>query len=137
MNINYITFAQNLQRLMDEKGVDRKKLCDDLSIKYVTVSSWLEARKYPRIDNMDLLARYFNVPVAYLSTKWDSQITSDNLYDEKSAPTAPVQNGLTPRQERIVKLFNELTESQQDNIIGRAELLAEQNENEHFEEDIG
>ena len=57
--------------------------------------------------------------------------------DEKSAPTEPVQNALTPRQERIVNLFNELTESQQDNIIGRAEMLAEQNENESAEEGAG
>ena len=57
--------------------------------------------------------------------------------DEKSAPAEPVQNALTPRQERIVNLFNELTESQQDNIIGRAEMLAEQNENESAEEGTG
>lgn len=35
---------------------------------------------------------------------------------------------LTERQNRIVLLFEKLTEAQQDNIIGRAEMLAEQNE---------
>lgn len=53
-------------------------------------------------------------------------------------PTSkPAANALTPRQERIVNLFNELTEPQQDNIIGRAELLAEQNENDPAEEGAG
>lgn len=35
---------------------------------------------------------------------------------------------LTSKQIQIVKLFEKLTEPQQDNIIGRAELLAEMNE---------
>ena len=61
--------------------------------------------------------------------------------DEKSAPAdegkSEKMKDLTSRQERIVKLFDELTEPQQDNIIGRAELLAEQNENESAEEGAG
>jgi len=38
---------------------------------------------------------------------------------------------LTRRQKRIVELFNGLTEEQQDNIIGRAEMLSELNEQEY------
>lgn len=133
MNINYITFAQNLQRLMDENGVDRNKLCNDLGLKYSTVSEWLSAKKYPRIDKIEQLANYFRVKKSDLIEKESMHYSED----EKSAPAEPVQNTLTPRQERIVNLFNELTEPQQDNIIGRAELLAEQNENDPAEEGAG
>ena len=112
MNINYITFAQNLQKLMDQKGIDRKKLCDDLGLKYVTVSSWLEARKYPRIDFMDLLARYFNVPIAFLSTKWNGQTISNKIEDEKSAPTDDGES----EDKEFEKMYKSLTASEQADV---------------------
>ena len=44
---------------------------------------------------------------------------------------AIANNDLTSRQKRIVELFNDLTEEQQDNLIGRAEMLVELNEQEY------
>lgn len=43
---------------------------------------------------------------------------------------------LTQRQNKIINLFSELTEAQQDNLIGRAELFVEQNEQEKKQEKI-
>ena len=54
-------FALNLQRLMQLKEVDRRRLCDDLKFKYSTVSEWLSGSKYPRIDKIEALADYFGV----------------------------------------------------------------------------
>lgn len=42
---------------------------------------------------------------------------------------------LSYRKKRIVELFDELTPQQQDNIIGRAELLAEQNDEAYKQEE--
>ena len=53
--------AQNLKRLMRIKNVDRNTMCDDLKLKYSTVSEWLSANKYPRIDKIELMANYFGV----------------------------------------------------------------------------
>ena len=36
--------AQNLKRLMRIKNVDRNTMCDDLKLKYSTVSEWLSAK---------------------------------------------------------------------------------------------
>ncbi len=46
---------------MDSAGVDRYKLCEDLGFKYSTVSEWLSANKYPRMDKIEMLASYFKV----------------------------------------------------------------------------
>lgn len=84
MKINCITIAQNIQRLMDQKGIDRNKLCEDLGLKYATVSSWLEATKYPRMDKIDMLAEYFEVPRVYLTEQWYTQIQGvPHLFDSK------------------------------------------------------
>lgn len=75
---NKSIFAKRLHYYMEQKGVDRRQLCDDLNLKYSTVSEWLSANKYPRIDKIELLANYFG-------------ITKSNLIeDDKPADTLTV-----------------------------------------------
>lgn len=58
---NKTILAKNLSFYMAEKGIDRNQLCDDLGFKYSTVSEWLSAKKYPRMDKIEMLSAYFNV----------------------------------------------------------------------------
>ena len=53
--------TQNLQRLMDSRGIDRNKLCADLGFKYTTLTDWLKGNTYPRIDKIEMMANYFGV----------------------------------------------------------------------------
>ncbi|MFV0557906.1 MAG: helix-turn-helix domain-containing protein, partial [Enterococcus sp.] len=59
-------FADNLKFQMDQAGISRNKLAKDLNIKYSTLSDWLNANTYPRIDKVELLSEYFEVPKYYL-----------------------------------------------------------------------
>ena len=63
--MNNIIFAQNLQRLMNKSKIDRSKLCDDLGFKYSTVSEWLSAKKYPRMEKIEKLAEYIEYQNEY------------------------------------------------------------------------
>ena len=58
---NKDVFAHNLSYQMNRKGIDRNQLCSDLNFKYSTVSEWIAARKYPRIDKIEMLANYFGI----------------------------------------------------------------------------
>lgn len=58
---NKQVLAKNLIFYMEKNNVDRYKLCEDLDFKYSTVSEWLSAKKYPRIDSIEKLANYFGV----------------------------------------------------------------------------
>lgn len=58
---NKQVLAKNLSYYMEKNNVDRYKLCEDLSFKYSTVSEWLSAKKYPRIDSIEKLANYFGI----------------------------------------------------------------------------
>ena len=69
-------FADNLQRHMDQNGIDRNKLCADLDLKYTTVCGWLSAEKYPRIDKIEILAHYFGIKKSDLV---EDQSKSDKL----------------------------------------------------------
>lgn len=54
-------FAKNLKRYMSKNDVDRNELSKHLNIAYTTLSDWINAKKYPRIDNIEILANYFNI----------------------------------------------------------------------------
>jgi transcriptional regulator with XRE-family HTH domain len=54
-------FAQNLNWYLAEAGKERSEVCEALKINYSTMTEWLNARKYPRIDKIELLANYFGI----------------------------------------------------------------------------
>ena len=58
--------AKNIQHYLDLKGIDRNEMCRDLGFKYTTVSNWLQGVKYPRIDKIEIMARYFGITKADL-----------------------------------------------------------------------
>jgi repressor LexA len=63
---------------MDKNGIDRNQLCEALGFKYSTVSEWLSAKKYPRMDKIELLAEYFGIKKSDLI---EQTIDSDPLSD--------------------------------------------------------
>ena len=59
---NKEVFAKNLKYYMDKNGKDRNQICADLpQIAYTTLATWLQAKAYPRIDMIELLANYFGI----------------------------------------------------------------------------
>ncbi len=63
---NKAIMAKNIQRLMDKAGKTRLQVCDDLGFKYTTFTDWVNGNRYPRIDKIEMLARYFGVSKAEL-----------------------------------------------------------------------
>lgn len=76
--------AENIQRLMNNRGIDRNKICADLGFKYTTFTDWVKGKTYPRIDKIELMADYFGVPKSHLI---ESQDTID-LFNTKKAKIA-------------------------------------------------
>jgi len=66
---NKETMAENIQYYLDRQHKDRSDLCRDLGFKYTTVSNWLQGTKYPRIDKIEMMARYFGITKADLVEK--------------------------------------------------------------------
>ncbi|MGM9881608.1 MAG: helix-turn-helix domain-containing protein [Bacilli bacterium] len=54
-------FANNLKYYLKLYDIDRNKVCDSLSIPYSTFADWINAKKYPRIDKIEILANYFGI----------------------------------------------------------------------------
>ncbi|MFR8652734.1 helix-turn-helix domain-containing protein [Megamonas funiformis] len=82
-------FSNNLKFFMQQRNKTRKEICDDLNIKYTTFADWYNGNKYPRIDKIELLAKYFG-------------IQKSDLIEEKN-DTNKNSLELTARDERDIK----------------------------------
>jgi len=63
---NKEVFSQNLNFYMKLHKKDRNKVAKDLGLNYSTVRDWTNGRAYPRIDKIELLANYFDIPKSKL-----------------------------------------------------------------------
>lgn len=54
--------ANNLNSLLHSKGKTQADVIRELGVAEATVRSWFNGEKYPRIDKLQMLADYFNVP---------------------------------------------------------------------------
>jgi repressor LexA len=46
---------------MDINGKTRRDVCEALGFSYYTFSDWVNGKKYPRMDKVEMLAKYFGV----------------------------------------------------------------------------
>lgn len=53
--------AKNIRHYMDIKNVRPKDVCSVLNIPMATFSDWINAKSYPRIDKIELMANYFGI----------------------------------------------------------------------------
>ena len=63
MNSN---FPERLKELRVEKGVGQEKLAADIGVGNGTISLWENGLREPKMSNLILLAKYFDVTIDYL-----------------------------------------------------------------------
>ena len=54
-------FAKNLKHYMDKSGKNQKELAEIVGVTAPTFNEWIKGKKYPRIDKIEILAKYFNI----------------------------------------------------------------------------
>lgn len=84
---NKEVMAQNIQRQMDDRGLTRNDFCNILSVPYTTLTDWVTAKKYPRIDKIEQMANYFGINKADLVEEHVDKAYS-NIYpvEKKKVP---------------------------------------------------
>ena len=74
-------FAKNLRYYMESRGKNQKELAEIVGVSAPTMNEWLKAKKYPRIDKIEILAKYFG-------------ILKSDLIEEKTIDNSPVEMAL-------------------------------------------
>lgn len=58
---NKEVFAENLTYYLNKFNKSQKEVADILNVSTSTFNDWMKAKKYPRIDKIEMLAKYFGV----------------------------------------------------------------------------
>lgn len=53
--------SKNLKYYIERSGKDRRELAEIWGFPYSSVSEWVNGRKYPRIDKIEIMANYFGI----------------------------------------------------------------------------
>ena len=58
---NKAILSKNLKKYIALSGKDRRELAEIWGFPYSTVSEWINGKKYPRIDRIEIMADYFGI----------------------------------------------------------------------------
>lgn len=72
--------ANNIKKFLASSEKTQKELCQSLGFKESTFSDWVNAKTYPRIDKIEMMANYFGI------TKADLVEGSPNSQPAKKVP---------------------------------------------------
>jgi transcriptional regulator with XRE-family HTH domain len=100
---NRDVFASNLKLYMELTGKTRNDISEALGISYFTVSDWVNGKKYPRMDKVEMLANYFN-------------IQKSDLIEDKTNQPAP-DKPLTEGEQMWMELYHKLSDETRGLLI--------------------
>jgi transcriptional regulator with XRE-family HTH domain len=125
-----VSVGKKIADIIEQKGLTQKEVAEKAGIKPQTLNNII-TRDSSRADVQIFLkiCDALDVPASIFRDEALVEFYQDHPNAEPIMPTNT--QFLTRRQKRIVELFNDLTDEQQDNLIGRAEMLAELNEQEY------
>lgn len=101
---NKNVFASNLKRYMALNGKSRNDISEALKISYFTVSDWVNGKKYPRMDKVEMLANYFG-------------IQKSDLIEDKEEQNSPEEPKLTEGEKLWLELYHRLSDESRDIMI--------------------
>ena len=90
-------FAKNLRYYMESRGKTQKELADIVGVSAPTMNDWLKAKKFPRIDKIEIMANYFGI------------LKSDLIEDKTEKPTAQ-GDGLSKDMHELIECIKALPE---------------------------
>lgn len=108
--------SNNIKRHLAQRGLNAKDFSTEIDFKYTTVLDWVNAKTYPRIDKIELMARYFGVDKSDLVEEY-------NPIKEKQSTTKQILDNVfskleTNRQDKVVSYAqSELEEQNKENLV--------------------
>nr|DAR24076.1 MAG TPA: Repressor protein CI [Caudoviricetes sp.] len=76
-----MSFVQKIERLLEERNIQKKKMLEDLNLNINTFSVWRKRGTIPSAKVLQKIADYFGVPVSSLFDDSDTPATPAELQD--------------------------------------------------------
>lgn len=111
------------EKLMNERGVSAYKVSVATGVAQSTLSDWKNGKTNPKIDKMQKIADFFNVPVEYLMTgKWDEKKSESGKKYYFNDETAQMAQSLF-EQKDLRMLFDAAQNCKPEDLKMAADLL--------------
>ena len=108
---------------MSENHVTQSNLSKATGISTGNISDWKKGKSFPSAEKLVLIAEYLDCSTDFLLGLSDQPQRQDRT--------------LSTNEATIFKLFRLLNDTQQGILIGRAELMVEENDNRYEQEGAG
>lgn len=76
-------FAKNLKYYMERKGISQKELAEIVGVSAPALNDWIKAKKYPRIDKIEMLSDFFGCLKSDLIEEKQKQSAESELSNQK------------------------------------------------------
>ena len=97
-------FAENLIYYIEKHGKEQKEIAEYVGVAPSTFNAWVKAKKYPRIDKVEKLAKYFGI------------LKSDLI--ERHTNTNRLRTiSITDDEQSLLDLFRRVPENQQQMVL--------------------
>lgn len=110
--------ASNIKYYMEKKGVNSSDVCKALHFKQNTFSNWINAKIYPRIDKIELMANYFGIAKSDLVEErieaYDTPAAFELAWHKNGGGAHPLNLSYLERE--LVLAFRAADPTTQDNI---------------------
>ena len=98
---NKEVFSKNLRFYLEMSGKTQKDVATAIGVTPASLNEWLKGKKYPRIDKIEMLARYFGI------------LKSDLIEEKGMNKTLPQVQTLTEGEMALLELFRQIPEDAQ------------------------
>ena len=98
---NKDVFSKNLRYYLEMTDKTQKDVALAIGVTPASLNEWIKGKKYPRIDKIELLARYFGI------------LKSDLIEEKGLNKTLPQVQKLTEGETMLLELFRQIPEDAQ------------------------
>lgn len=99
---NKEVFAKNLLYYLKRSGRDQREVAEYIGVAPSTFNEWVKAKKYPRIDKIEMLANYFG-------------ILKSDLIEDKESPSE--ETVVSEGEKMLLDMFRLASEEQQRMVL--------------------
>lgn len=112
--------AKNLIYYTERSGKTQREICDILDIKPTTFNDWIKAKKYPRIDKIEILANYFGIQKSDLI---ENKMTAEKEKDNDTLASIIVRMRTDEKFSAVVQTIYNMDPSKIDGVKQMLETL--------------
>lgn len=102
---NKEVFSKNLRFYLEMSGKTQKDVATAIGVTPASLNEWLKGKKYPRIDKIEMLARYFGI------------LKSDLIEEKGMNRTLPQVQTLTEGEATVLELLRQIPEDAREMYI--------------------